>query len=201
MTELQQNRYDKLLRRVGGMIGPGSMVNDALTELFPMIDVESLNAELAFLADWRLAFGSLTHLASAGEFNHVQLFNPENSGMLVVLERVDFEVNTNQFVEYVMSDVALTDFTANEAMRDTRPGIVNVPVAQIRDDQTGSGIANTGQIFVRANTNETLLEKKGLFVLAPNTGVRFSTTIANVGSTFTFNWRERTAEPSELNFP
>ncbi len=44
--ELQQNRYDQLIRRVGGIIGPGSKVVEALGELFPVIDVENVPGEL-----------------------------------------------------------------------------------------------------------------------------------------------------------
>lgn len=200
MTELQQNRYDRLLRRVGGLIGPGSMVNDALGELFPMIDVESLNAELAFLADWRLAVASLSHAASVGDQNHVQLFNPADSGVLVVLERVDLQTSADQFFRYVTTATALANFTANQGLRDTRGGVTTTPVAQLRDVQISAGVSREGQIFVRADVNEVLEEKKGLYVLAPGTGVEFVTTVVNLDTTMSFLWRERAAEPSELAF-
>ena len=200
MTELQQNRYDRLLRRVGGMIGPGSMVNDALTELFPMIDVESLNAELSFLSDWRLAFGSTLQSASVGEQSLSQIFNPVDSGMLVVLERVDILTNTDQNIEYGLSALPLTDFNANVAMRDTRPGILRLPVTQLREVQQAGSIATFGLLFVLDLGTFTMEEKKGLFVLAPGTGLTFSTTTANTSFNVTYLWRERVAEPSELKF-
>jgi len=198
-TEIQQNRYDQLLRRVGGLIGPGSKVSEVLSELFPVLDVESLNAELAFLAGWRLAFGSLSHNGSSGDLNHVQLFNPVGSGMIVVLERVDFRSDLAQTIRYGLSTVALADFTANEAMRDTRQGILLSPVAQLRDVQQVGGIAAVGQIRLIVNVNQTLKEKKGLFVLAPGTGVTFASTVITSFTTMSFLWRERVAEPSELN--
>ena len=200
MTELQQNRYDRLIRRIGGLIGPGSMVNDALTELFPMIDVESLNAELAFLADWRLAFGSTLQSASAGDNSLSQIFNPADSGMIVVVERVDILTNTDQNIEYGLSAIPLTNFTANLAMRDTRPGILELPVTQLRDVQQVGSIATFGLLFALDLGTFTIEDKKGLFVLAPGTGVTFSTTTVNTSFNVTYMWRERVAENSELNF-
>jgi len=201
VTELQQNRYDQLLRRVGGLIGAKSMVNDALTELFPMIDVENLNAELALPAGTRLAFGSISFVASAGDLNHAQLFNPAGSGSVVILERVDIRSSALQDVRYGLATAGLTNFTANQALRDTREGILTQPVAQVRDVQQVGGIAQFGQIIVRGDITFTLREKRGLFVLGPGTGITFATTLANTTGSLTFLWRERVAEQSELNFP
>jgi len=59
VTELQQNRYDQLLRRVGDLKGPGSKVNDVLQELFPTIDVENVPGELLFLMGTHIGLGVL----------------------------------------------------------------------------------------------------------------------------------------------
>jgi len=200
MTELQQNRYDKLLRRVGGLIGAKSMVNDALGELFPTIDVESLNAELGLLSGWRLGFGSTDQLASAGNTNHSQLFNPAGSGSLVVLERVDFRTPASAVVRYALATAGLTNFTANVALRDTREGVTVAPLAQLRDVQQPGGVALFGSIVLQAGVTFTIEDKNGLFVLAPGTGLTFATTIQNINFTVNYLWRERVAEASELQF-
>ena len=57
MTEIQQGRYDALVRRVADLKGPGSKVNDMLEELFPVFDVEKLPSELYRLANIDLCFG------------------------------------------------------------------------------------------------------------------------------------------------
>lgn len=199
MTELQQNRYDKLLRRVGGLIGPGSMVNDALTELFPTIDVESLNAELSLPLDWRLGFASDNLGPTAGQLNLIQLFNPAASGNLVVLERVDLRTDSDQFVAYATVNAALTNVVASD-VRDTREGIQNPPTAEVRDVTQVGGIANIGLIFCQTNVIQTIEEKRGLFVLAPGTGVTFVNAAANTSLMCSFFWRERAAEASELQF-
>ena len=201
MTELQQNRYDQLLRRTGGLIGAGSMVNDALTELFPTIDVETLNAELALPLNWRLGFAGILSPASVGNVNHVQLFNPADSGAIVVLERVDLRADLDMVIEYALATTGLTNLTANHALRDTREGILVQPIAQVRDVQQVGSLPQFGILFGEANVNTTMHDKRGLFVLAPGTGVTFGTTIGNQTSQVSFQWRERVAERSELNFP
>jgi len=176
------------------------MVNDSLNELFPMIDVETQNAELAFLATWRLAFGSTLQGALAANQNVSQIFNPVDSGMLVVLERVDILTNTDQNIEYALTTTPLTNFTANVGFRDTRGVISSLPVTQLRDVQQPGSIATFGIIFALDLGTFTMEEKKGMFVLAPGTGLSFSTTTVNTSLNITYTWRERVAEPAELNF-
>ncbi len=201
MTEIQQNRYDQLVRRIANIVSPGSMVGDALNELFPTIEVETLNAELSLLLSWRLGFASQNKLAVAANLNHIQLFNPVGSSHIVVIERIDIRVDADQFVNYALSNLALTNNTSNHALRDTREGILPLPIAQLRDVTQVAGIASFGLTFVQTNIIQTLQDKRGLFVLAPGTGVTFATTALNTGLMCSLLWRERVAEPAELNFP
>jgi len=200
MTEIQQNRYDQLVRRVANIVSPGSMVNDALNELFPVLEVETLNAELSLLTGWRLAFSSTSQVGLAANLNHSQLFNPAESGMLVVLERVDLRVGSAQTIEFALASAGLTNFTANQALRDTRPGITTLPVAQCRDVQQVAGIAGFGRFSLLTGESFLFEDKRGLFVLAPGTGITFATTVVNVSMNITYLWRERVAESAELNF-
>lgn len=201
MTELQQNRYDQLVRRVGNIVAPGSIVGDALNELFPMIDVESVKSELQLLTGTRLGFSSTIQNALAANLNHSQIFNPADSGMLVVLEQIDLLTETQQNIEYALATAGLTNFTANVAFRDTREGILNLPVAQIRDVQQVGGLPQFGLVQGPVGVTITLKDKNGLFVLGPGTGVTFATTLVNTNLQCNYLWRERVAEPAELNFP
>jgi len=200
VSEIQQSRYDQLLRRVADLKGPGSKVNDALTELFPMIDVENLNAELALLGTWRLAFSSTVQFQSAGDVDLSQIFNPVGSGHLVVLERVDLFSATAQRIEFLVTPTPLADPDGNAALRDTRSGVTTIPVAQMRSVQQVLSIAQFGLATIQAGVTFTIKDKRGLFVLAPGTGVTFATTIVNTSFNVSYLWRERVAEPSELNF-
>jgi len=200
VTEIQQNRWDQLIRRTAGIVGGGSQVNDTLNELFPVLDIESLRSELQLPATTRLAFSSVVQNALAANTNHAQLFNPTDSGALVILERVDMRVTAAQQMRFVMATTALANFNANHALRDTRTGILSQPIGQVRDVQQVAGVAQFGTIFLQASVNETINDKDGLFVLAPGTGITFATTTINTGSSVSFWWRERIAEASELNF-
>jgi len=177
------------------------MVNDALNELFPVIDVENLNAELSRLSGWRLGIGAIQQNALAANFNLCQLFNPVGSGMLMVLERVDYRSGVAQNIRYGSTATALTNGTAANVLRDTREGILVQPVGQVRDVQQVGGFATQGILVCEAAVSFPLQDKYGLYVLAPGTGVTFAATTLNTTTTTSFQWRERVAEPAELNFP
>jgi len=199
VTEIQQNRWDQLVRRVANIVAPGSMVSDSLNELFPTLNVETLVAELQLLKGTRIAFGSLNHPASAGDLNHVQVFNPVDSGMIVTVDMVNIRASAVQEIRYAIVSTALADSTGNPTIRDTRvPAFL--PSAELRSVQQVGGIPLQGSYLVGANITRTLKNDFGLFVLSPGFGIQFATTLANTASIFSFFWRERTAEPAELNF-
>ncbi len=200
MTELQQNRYDKLLRRVGGLIGAKSMVNDALGELFPTIDAETLHAELLLLADWKMAHGAINLPASVGDINKTQLFNPVDSGNLVVPTRISIFSPTGDNIRYLLTSVPLTDLTANMELFDSRVGIAVIPVAQVRSLVSPAGVANFGEIVTLAFDLYVFDIPYGMCVLAPGTGLTVAHTVTGVPFIVDYQWRERVAEQSELQF-
>lgn len=199
-SELQQTRYDNLLRRVGGIIGPGSKVAEALAELFPVIEVESVPLELMRLTGWRLGMASDVRVAQAVLNNQGQLFNPADSGKLVVLERVDVQSDTAQHIEYDVGSNALTVDVGNTRARDTRDGIGSILIAQNRHVSQAGTIATIGSLFIEADVMFTLAPPQGICVLAPGTGFVITTTVQNTSMIRTFLWREREAEASEVNF-
>lgn len=200
MTEIQQNRYDQLIRRVNNIVSPGSMVGDALNELFPVIDVEKVPLELLKLSGWRLGLGSSEQAALAANNNLAQLFNPADSGMLVTLTRVFIRTNTTQFIRFTFLESPLTNDVGNVLPRDTRDGLTGGVFAQVRNVQQVGGLPAIGQIFVVGDVGFDLRDQDGFVVLAPGTGIDFSTTVLNTSLQITFMWRERTAQQSELQF-
>lgn len=201
MTEIQQNRWDQLVRRVSNIVGGGSQVNDTLNELFPTLDVESQVAELMFLAGTRRGIATVQINATAAVLNHHQLFNPVGSGLLVTLTRVDIRDSAGQLVEFDTAVAPLTNLTSNPRLRDSRGPLTALPVAQPRNVQQAGGLPAVGSIIVQANVSLRIDDPQGLFVMAPGTGVTFATTVVNTSSQVMFWWRERLAEPAELNFP
>ncbi len=200
MTEIQQNRWDQLIRRASNIVGGGSQVGDTLNELFPMLDVETLVSELAILSGTRLALGSTSQGASALDLSHSQLFNPADSNMILTVERVELNMPVGTLVEYAFAVLPLAGSSFSSVFRDTRLGFTDVPVGQIHDVQQPAGLPTIGMIFVTTDTQASLFDKQGLFVLGPGTGITFATTLINRTFRVTYHWRERVAEPAELNF-
>lgn len=201
MTELQQNRYDQLLRRVGGLIGAKSMVNDALGELFPTIDVENLPAELQFLTGTKLGVGHSEQSASVGDFDLAQLFNPADSGNIVTPTLIMMRSTVSQSIRYAMSEVAMATNTNSTIQRDGRAGSSGNTVAEVREQQIATTLSAIGVIWTNTTDTTFIEDPSGLFVLSPGTGISFGTTASNVGFQITFHWRERPAQGSELAFP
>ena len=203
MSEIQQGRYDALLRRVADLKGPGSKVNDVLEELFPMFDVENLPGELYILAQTDLCFGGGRTDGIVAQAGRAQLFNPEGSGKVLTITEVGFSVGALGITRWGRRDTPLTTDLQTQLFRDTRKaaaGVLNLPTGQIRV-QTSVALANaTGQTFVPSATPLILSDKNGIAVLGPNTGFEIGTSSTNQQESFYFNWRERVAEPSETNF-
>lgn len=199
MSELQQNRYDQLLRRVGDLKGPGSKVNDVLTELFPMVDVENVPIELMLYSGWRHGMASNGNAAVALNFVLSQIFNPAASGIITVPTRLDIWSATAQVIGYALTDTALASLISNDEQRDSRIGIGRSATSEIRTAVQVAAVARSGFLLLVADTVFTLQDGTGLFVLAPGTGVTFFTTVLNTDFNVNYLWRERVAQPSELN--
>lgn len=199
MTELQQNRYDQLLRRVADLKGAGSKVNDVLQELFPMIDVENVPGELLLLMGTRICQGAVTITGAAGQAGRVQVFNPVGSGFIITVTSIIASYTSNALVRIGTTTTALTTGVGTETFRDRRLLATSRPVGQIR---SLSSVALTGaNLLFRtlATTPVKLTDPNGLAVLPPGTGYEIGTGTLAIETAASFLWRERVAQPSELN--
>lgn len=200
MSQLQQNRYDQLLRRVGDLKGGGSKVNDVLSELFPMFDVENLPLELYKLAGWNIAIGAHSVSPVAAETSRIQVFNPAASGKIAVVTQISARSPTAQRLRYATTFTALLTGIGTETFRDIRHPVAARPTVQVRSDTTVAATDANGMAHIEVNIELVIAAEKGLFVLPPGTGAEIGTNDVNTGLTATFYWRERVAEPSELSF-
>lgn len=203
MTQIQQGRYDALLRRVGDLKGPGSKVNDVLEELFPMFDVENLPPELYILGLTDLCFGGGRSDGNATMAGRAQLFNPVGSGKILTLTTASFNSNTAGIVRWGRQDNPQANRLTTELFRDTRKqrgAVLSLPVGQIRVE-TSVALANaTGQTFFTASRPVVIKDENGVMVLTEGTGFEMGLGSNNTSGSFYFYWRERVAEPSETNF-
>lgn len=199
MAELQQTRYDRLVRRVGAIIGTGSMVGEALSELFPVLDLENLPPELYILNDNRLAVGAEDRgAAGAGNFNQIQLYNPLGSRAIITVTQFLVSSNGTQTVAFGATLTAATNNITNKQFRDTRFRVTDQPLGQIRHDVAVAVTPNVGLVRIAANTERSIRDDTGIYVLAPGSGFQVSNGAANTELFVTFFWHERAAETSEL---
>jgi len=198
MTELNQARYDQLLRRTGDLKGPGSKVKDVLTELFPVISVEDLPFELLLLAGWRRAMIHVARTAGVGDVVAGNLFNPAGSGVIAVVEHIEWRFDGTDNADIDIVQNTLTGGQTKGLFMDSRLGGDRLSTLFAT---TQTAIA-TDAIFRRrsvANEIQFLDDRNGLFVLSPGNAVQIGySAVTNQNLAVTFFWRERTAEPSEL---
>ena len=198
MTELQTNRYDQLLRRVGDLKGPGSKVNDVLQELFPTLDVENVPGELLLLMGTRIGWGGTAKTPTAGKIAGIQLFNPANSGHMISISHVDISANGANVWQWGTTVSALGVDTGLARPRDVRLGTGAAGVAQLRTSGDAVGIA-VNTLRTTTNTPYRLTDINSFCVLPEGTGITFTGT-TDVIISLSFFYRERIAEPSEVNF-
>jgi len=197
--EVQQTRWDRIIRRVSGSIGPGSRVSETLSELFPMVDVEQVPGELLILGGTQLAFGGFSLAASVGEINKWQLVNPADSGNLVILEKVIYTSAANEEIRWDITSTLFGAAANTQRVLDVRIGVDQLPVARVNFDQAAGGTNLTGIAAVTADVSFVLENENPIAILAPATAFQISGTTQNVASKIAFYWRERPALESELS--
>jgi len=198
VTELQQNRYDQLLRRVGDLKGPGSKVNDVLQELFPTLDVENVPGELLFLMGTRIGWAGTAKSPTAGKKSGIQLFNPSGSGYLVTISSVLLSSNGPGALLFGHSTTALATNTGIPRIRDTRVGVGPSGVAELRTSPDAAGPIG-GTMRIENDVSFMLTDPNSITVLAPGSGMNVIGAVDD-SLNVTFFYRERIAEPSELTF-
>jgi len=200
MTEIQQNRYDRLIRRLTNVVGGGSEVNDTLAELFPVIDVEPTLGELLSIMGTRTGFGTAVNNAGGGLDPQLQLFNPVDSNTLITVTSVIVSAVVDQDIAWSIDTTPFTTLLTRGSLRDTRlrDAAANTTVGELRTQATAVPIGAAGRAFVLGNRPFQLWDENDICVLSPGFGLEFEGSVATFLSA-TYYWRERTAEPSELN--
>lgn len=199
MGEIQQGRYDRLLRRTTAQVGPGSKVGNALEDLFPVLEVENCPSELLRAGGWKLGAGQTLRTPAVGLHSAIQLFNPADSRHLIVLTHVFLSADNNTLVSSGPSFAALTRASIPGQQRDTREGELRETVGLIQDEDDGL-VANLLQTRLQTNVPQEQTDSNDIAVLSPGTGWRLTTAVADVALRVSFLYRERVAEPEELDF-
>jgi len=200
MTEIQQNRYDQLIRRVNNIVAPGSMVADALAELFPTIDVENVPGELLALMGTDLAVGASVLTGAAGETAHIQIFNPVGSGKLITVTQVIARSSVDSIIRIGVNNTVLSSGVATQTYRDRRKDVTERPTGAMFQASLVAFVDGNWTIGAEAGVSIFLRDDNGIVVLNPGSGIEVGNISAASQMTVTFMWRERVAEPAELSF-
>lgn len=196
--EVQQTRYDRIIRRVTGSIGPGSRVSESISELFPMVDVERVPGELLLLGGTQICMGRGNLLALAANFSLASLRNPGASENILTITQVRIFSPTAQ--QCRLGPTLNTFPTAGtQAVRDTRRGPVGVPVGTVLVDQGVVAGVDFFRVAINGTDDAVLEDPNGVAVIVPGTAFSISTGVVNSDLFVSFLWRERPAEQSELS--
>lgn len=198
-NEIQQTRYDRIIRRVAGIIGPGSKVAEVITELFPMIDVERVPGELLILGGYDICFGAASLAGGVGNQAKILVLNPIDSGKLLTVSGILISSDTTQIIRVSRSFGVTGNRTNTELFRDLRRGAANRPVGQLRSSVNPVPTAAEMQFRLLANQTFTLENDNSVAVLPPDARLVVGTDTADTLLNVTFFWRERQVEQSELS--
>ena len=198
--EIQQTRYDRLIRRVAGIIGPGSKVGTVVTELLPVLDVESVPGELLKLAGTQLGFGGGRIVGAAAQCPAAMVRNPDESGLLITVTDIYLSTSTGAITRFLggLQTAALTGGVSTQIFRDTRDFSPNLPTGAISQESAVALGGATIQFRTLSDANLHIHAENGICVLQPGWGIRFAADVAASSMTYSFFWRERPAQQSEL---
>jgi len=197
--EVQQTRWDRMIRRVSGSIGPGSRLSETLSELFPVFDVEQAPAELLVLGGTRMAHGFSNEPAVADVIQHSQLFNPVDSGSLITLLYIAIRSNVSEVAMGLIDGAFTTSKTNNVAFVDGRLFGSSAPVGQVRHETAGAPGPESFLLNSSFFNVTPFAPPKAIAVLSPGIGFQIHTLTVNGKLDVSYTWLERQAEQSELS--
>lgn len=197
MTELQQNRYDQLLRRVGDLKGPGSKVNNVLADVFPTIDVENIPLELRLLSGSRVCMGTISVAGAVSNFAQAILRMNAGTGMIARVIGVAGGPETDQVLAIGPTQNSFAAggsraFVDGRVFGQGTAAVLQAGISLSIGSNFGLISGSSSQIFWH-------FPPGGLGVITPGNGFSLSTTSSDTNLTAMFVWEERVALPSELS--
>ena len=198
--DLQQARYDQLVRRVGALYGGGSKVTEVLSELFPVLEVENTTPELIALSGWRTAWQSSERTSAVGQVSTSQLFNPAGSNIIAVVTHIEVALSPATALQVETQDTVLVAGAVSGLYRDTRFGVPRSTALQLRSVD-GSPVGGGLRYRLADGENLQIHDDNGIAVLTPGFGLAVGTVGTQNRLGVNYFWRERLAQSAELLFP
>lgn len=199
MGRVQSARWDGLIRRLFSIKGGGSQLAETLSDAFPVLQLEGGPIELLRLSGFELGIVGQQFTSPVAQTVGAQIFNPVDSGKIVMPTQVTIRSDVASSFFFGVTAVALATAVVGR-QRDTREGVIARAVAQSRAGNNPAPPIGAYQFRLGTAGVISFSDQNGLAVLAPGTGLTFTSVTTNVTVNIGWLWRERTAEPSELNF-
>jgi len=192
-----QDLGQRLARRLG-MQTPNPAPTLA-PEIMPVLDVEPYRQEHPFLGGMKIASGTGTVTAAAGDYTRFNLVNPVGSGMLVFVDYADV-LSTSSGVWALQVTAAVIAVTQSTVANDTRWGTsaTRQTAAAWGYQLTGAAPIGTGRMFTTSAGTVRTWEPE--IVLRPGTSLTWLSFALAASTEVNIRWRERPpAAPNELS--
>lgn len=204
MTEIQGGRWDNLLRRLFPVKG-GSIAPALAPEIQPHVSVQDFLPEMHYLVGEKLGMGWMARAASAGNYGVIQLVNPDDSGVLAIIEEMQASRYVAAGLIYVKWDNTGTASGGGKAVnaRDARwnGGVCDAPSTE----ECTCGVYGAD---VAASPGSVIWEHYGAtvehyflsctpLVIPPGNRVTITTSAQNTAIRGGYIWRERPFLTSE----
>lgn len=208
-NEILRGTYSELLTRLFGVRSGGTPPAPQVSpEISPHVDVLG-GAELPYLRQERLCCG-YDNFTGAATFSYVGLFNPSGSGVLIIVEAVDYSNGTaggQAGLAFAAGPIG-GDIDSQERYRDGRwtaaPGAAPVvaippkPVGTMYAGASRAAITTIGPFIDRATFPTNVMRHVGEpFILPPGLGLIATTVAVTQIVECNFKWREKYLPPSE----
>ena len=206
-TPLQISRWDRLLRKLGNLVGEGAIATGVLEDVFPVLDVENLQTDSWRSAGWNMAQSSDTVVAAVGETPRIFLDNPPGSLKLVVVDQIFMFASATTEVRIGPNPLAAARVASGPTLLfDMRYEVssggaaMDIPTTIVFGESSSGPLPNdAGRFSIQvANRMESIIPFKGMAVMPPGRSLSVRGLTVAGTLTVTFFFRERVAEPAEL---
>jgi len=199
MGRIQTGSFDNLIRRLYSIKGGGSELSESLGDVFPILDLENLPAELLLLRGWRKFSAFATQVAVAAQTTALQLVVPDANTNLVVVEKLIIKVQTASNVTIGTNVAAFTEL-ANVNNQDTRSPEASNAHVRLAGTNNAATTANGAILRLTTGVDREFEVPGGIAVLGPGGVFSVIVSTGDLDLTVSFFGRERIAEPSEVSF-
>lgn len=173
-------------------------MGDVAPELIAAIVLETSPFEYTAALGDRPCVGFANVQAGAGLRSVIGLVNPANSGVLAIIERIDFVSNAGAADLVIrQNDGNFAGINPNANLRDQR--IAGSPVCAVESDVLHVVGGQVRAVINHLNPRLEATAQAGLWLLSPGTNIVMEPGADNQALEVSIWWREKQVDASELS--